>query len=285
MTMTETDFDDDVPEGAPDENQDTEATDAEAVEALNAAGEGAPSATDPLVRMIEALLFAAAEPLDKKQLAERLPPDVDIDAILAVIADTYASRGVNLVCVAGRWTFRTAPDLAFLLRKDTHEQKKLSRAGVETLAIIAYHQPVTRAEIEEIRGVVVSKGTLDVLMETGWVTPRGRRQTPGKPLLFGTTDAFLDHFGLASLNDLPGLEELKAAGMLDPMAAATPAPMDEEQLAEPPDEESGMDEPLQDELMASAAADPARAADPTIVPAAPHSDEDEPLADGLNDGA
>ena len=221
------------------------------------------SPTDPLVRMVEAMLFASTEPLDRAQLSARLPSDVDVVQILDVIARTYAPRGVNLVHVAGRWTFRTAPDLAFLLRKDTHEQRKLSRAGVETLAIIAYHQPVTRAEIEEIRGVVVSKGTLDVLLETGWVTPRGRRQTPGKPLVFGTTDAFLNHFGLAALQDLPGIEELKAAGMLDAFASVSPTVMEEGLLPEIVDESDPLDEPLEDDLLSLARSEVPGQSEPT----------------------
>jgi len=229
------------------DNEQPEMTEEGAVETLEAL-----SPTDPLVRMVEAMLFASTEPLDRNQLSARLPSDVDVAQILDVIEQTYAPRGVNLVHVAGRWTFRTAPDLAFLLRKDTHEQRKLSRAGVETLAIIAYHQPVTRAEIEEIRGVVVSKGTLDVLLETGWVTPRGRRQTPGKPLVFGTTDAFLNHFGLAALQDLPGIEELKAAGMLDAFASVSPTVMEEGLLPEIIDESGLLDEPLEDDLLSLA---------------------------------
>jgi segregation and condensation protein B len=168
------------------------------------------------IRMVEALLFASAEPLDEAALAAHAVPEgVDIGAILEELRETYATRGVNLVKVAGGYAFRTAPDLAFLLQKDVDEVRRLSRAGVETLAIIAYHQPVTRAEIEEIRGVAVSKGTLDVLLETEWVRPVGRRRTPGRPVTYGTTPRFLDHFGLETIKDLPGLAELKAAGVLD----------------------------------------------------------------------
>ncbi len=158
------------------------------------------------VRMVEALLFASAEPIDEGTLAQRLPQGIDVAAVLADLRDTYAERGVNLVRRDGRWAFRTAPDLAAALTVE---------AAVETLAIIAYHQPVTRAEIEEIRGVALSKGTLDALFEAGWVRPRGRKRTPGRPVLWATTDAFLDHFGLTALDDLPGLDELKAAGLLD----------------------------------------------------------------------
>ncbi len=167
------------------------------------------------VRLIEALLFAAAEPVDERSLAERLPDGVDLGEVLDVLQQTYSERGVHLVRRDNRWAFRTAPDLAAALVIESRVERKLSRAAIETLAIIAYHQPVTRAEIEEIRGVALSKGTLDVLFEAGWVRPRGRRQTPGRPMLWATAPAFLDHFGLVALDDLPGIEELKAAGLLD----------------------------------------------------------------------
>jgi len=168
------------------------------------------------IRMVEALLFAATEPLDAASLEERLPEGVDVPACLAALEAQYAERGVNLVRRGDRWLFQTAPDLAFLLQRDVEETVKLSRAASETLAIIAYHQPVSRAEIEQVRGVAVSKGTLDVLLETGWVRPRGRRQSPGRPMTYGTTDQFLLHFGMESIDDLPGLSELKAAGLMDP---------------------------------------------------------------------
>jgi len=168
-----------------------------------------------LLRMLEALLFAASEPLDAATLQSHLPAESDIDALLGELQADYRGRGVNLVKRGDRWLFETAPDLSFLLRKDVEETIKLSRAAAETLAIIAYHQPATRAEIEQIRGVAVSKGTLDVLMEAGWIKPRGRRRTPGRPVTYGTTDAFLLHFGLESLTDLPGIAELKAAGLMD----------------------------------------------------------------------
>lgn len=167
------------------------------------------------VRMLEALLFAAVEPLDEASIAERLPKDADVPGLIEALQQDYAKRGVHLVKRSDRWTFQTAPDLAFLLQKEVQEERRLSRAAQETLAIIAYHQPVTRAEIEEIRGVTVSKGTIDVLMETGWIRPKGRRQTPGRPVTYGVTDDFLIEFGLESVKDLPGLEELKAAGLLD----------------------------------------------------------------------
>jgi len=167
------------------------------------------------LRMLEALLFAAVEPLDEATLAERLPKSVDVQELITELQESYASRGVNLVKRANCWMFQTAPDLAFSLQREVEQERRLSRAGQETLAIVAYHQPVTRAEIEEIRGVSVSKGTLDVLMETSWVRPVGRRQTPGRPVTYGVTDEFLVHFGLESVKDLPGVEELKAAGLLD----------------------------------------------------------------------
>ncbi|MDP1628133.1 MAG: SMC-Scp complex subunit ScpB [Parvibaculum sp.] len=167
------------------------------------------------MRITEALLFAAAEPLDIDSIAGRLPEGADVGAVIEDLQTAYQGRGVTLVRVANKWMFRTADDLSFLMEREAVEQRRLSRAGMETLAIVAYHQPVTRAEIEEIRGVSVSKGTLDVLMETGWVRLRGRRRTPGRPVTYGTTEAFLVHFGLESVGDLPGADELKAAGLLD----------------------------------------------------------------------
>ena len=187
------------------------------------------------LRLIEALLFAAGEPLDEKTLRSRLPEGVDIASAMRRLQAEYAPRGVNLVRIAGKWTFRTANDLAWLLARDSVEPKKLSRAANETLAIIAYHQPVTRAEIEDIRGVTVSKGTIDVLMETGWVRPRGRRKAPGRPITFGTTQAFLEHFGLESVSDLPGLDELKGTGLFDgrlPAGFSVPLPSDDAALRE-----------------------------------------------------
>jgi segregation and condensation protein B len=172
------------------------------------------------LRMAEALLFAAAEPLDAKALSTSLPEGTDVAGLVAELQRRYEGRGVNLFCVGGKWQFRTAPDLAFLLRKEQPEQRRLSRAAIETLAIIAYHQPVTRAEIEDIRGVMLSKGTLDVLMEVGWVKIRGRKRTPGRPVTYGTTEAFLVQFGLESVNHLPGVDELKAAGFLEAIPPA-----------------------------------------------------------------
>ena len=177
-------------------------------------------ALDDGERAVEATLFAAAEPLGVADIALYVGEGVDVAAALAALADHYAGRGVELVERGGRWHFQTAADLAYVLRREREESRKLSRAAVETLAIIAYHEPVSRAEIEAIRGVQISRGTLDVLMEAGWVRPAGRREVPGRPLTYATTQDFLTHFGLASRRDLPGLDELKAAGLLDPVDAA-----------------------------------------------------------------
>jgi segregation and condensation protein B len=186
-------------------------------------------------RIAEALLFAAAEPLDESEISRRLPDGVTAGETLTALKEEYAHRGVNLVRVNKRWFFRTATDLCWLLSRETVEPKKLSRAAIETLAIVAYHQPVTRADIEEIRGVAISKGTLDVLLETGWVRLRGRRKAPGRPVTYGTTETFLLHFGLESIGDLPGLEELKSAGMFEgrlPQGFGVPTPKDDAALAE-----------------------------------------------------
>jgi segregation and condensation protein B len=195
-------------------------------------------------RIAEALLFASAEPLSVQDLTGRLPEGADVERILDELAGLYAPRGVNLVRVAGKWAFRTASDLSFVLSRDVVEQRKLSRAAMETLAIVAYHQPVTRAEIEEIRGVATSKGTLDTLLETGWIRLRGRRKAPGRPVTYGTTAGFLDHFGLDAIDDLPGLEELKGAGFLEgrvPPDLSVPVPSDDNTLREDED-------PLDDDL-------------------------------------
>jgi segregation and condensation protein B len=185
------------------------------------------------LRLLEAMLFASAEPLDEAALTARLPAEVDLKAALDRLQEDYAVRGVNLVRIGGKWTFRTAGDLSWLLSKETIETRKLSRAAIETLAIIAYHQPVTRAEIEDIRGVSTSKGSVDVLLETGWIRPRGRRKAPGRPVTYGTTDTFLSHFGLDALDDLPGVEELKGSGLLDgrlPPGFSVPLPSDDPAL-------------------------------------------------------
>ena len=190
------------------------------------------------LRMVEALVFASAEPVASEDIAARLPEGSDVGGLLTELQAMYAERGVNLVRVAGKWAFRTAGDLSFLLARDAVEQKKMSRAALETLAIVAYHQPVTRADIEEIRGVATSTGTLDVLLEAGWIRMRGRRKTPGRPITYGTSEAFLSHFGLDSVGDLPGAEELKAAGLLDarvPANFAVPEPAASEALL--PDED------------------------------------------------
>jgi len=185
------------------------------------------------LRILEALLFAATEPLDEKILGKRLPAGVDVRALLTQLQREYEPRGVNLVRVAGKWTLRTASDLAWLLTHEAVVTRKLSRAAIETLAIVAYHQPVTRAEIEEIRGVTTSKGTLDVLLETGWIKLRGRRKAPGRPVTYGTNEEFLSHFGLEALTDLPGLDELKGSGLLEkslPSGFAVPVPSDDPAL-------------------------------------------------------
>ncbi len=167
------------------------------------------------LKLLEAILFASAEPLSERALSHRLPEGVDLEALLGELQGMYADHGVNLVRAGGSWAFRTAPDLAQQLNMEIDVPRKLSRAAVETLSIIAYHQPVTRAEVEEIRGVSLSRGTLDVLLEAGWIRPKGRRRTPGRPTTWGTTDGFLDHFGIEDIRDLPGMDELKAAGLLD----------------------------------------------------------------------
>ena len=167
------------------------------------------------LRIIEALLFAASEPIDEAYLTQHLKAGDDVAALLDELRGLYAGRGINLVRVAGKWAFRTADDLSYLLERHAKEERKLSKAAMETLSIIAYHQPVTRAEIEEIRGVATSTGTLDVLMETSWIRPRGRRRAPGRPITYGTTAHFLEHFGFDAIKDLPGLAELKGAGLLD----------------------------------------------------------------------
>lgn len=171
-------------------------------------------------RAVEAVLFAAEGPLTKAEIAAAAGTGVDIVAGLAALAESYAARGIQPVERGGRWHFQTAPDLAHILRRTREEPRKLSRAAIETLAIIAYHEPVSRAEIEAIRGVQISKGTIDVLMEAGWVRPAGRREVPGRPLIYATTPVFLSHFGLGSRRDLPGIDDLRAAGLLDPIEDA-----------------------------------------------------------------
>jgi segregation and condensation protein B len=215
--------------------------------------EAAPDRAEAL-RILEALLFAAEAPLDEKILAARLPAGVDVRGLLLQLQKEYEARGVNLVRVAGKWTLRTASDLAWLLTHESTVTRKLSRAAIETLAIVAYHQPVTRAEVEEIRGVSTSKGTLDVLLETGWVRLRGRRKAPGRPVTYGTNEAFLAHFGLEALTDLPGLDELKGAGLVDtslsadfsvPVPSDDPALRDDEEPLGPEDLDLGLAPPAE----------------------------------------
>ena len=207
------------------------------------------------LRIIEAILFAASEPVAIEKIQGFLPEGTDVAALVADLKANYANRGVNLVEIAGKWALRTAGDLSFLLRRESVEQRRLSKAALETLAIVAYHQPVTRAEIEDIRGVAISKGTLDNLLEIGWVRMRGRRRTPGRPVTYGTTGAFLNHFGLNEVTDLPGLQELKGAGLLDanlPPGFDIPLPLGPEGLtaAEDPldgDEQMPLEMHLPDE--------------------------------------
>jgi segregation and condensation protein B len=199
------------------------------------------------LRIVEALLFAAPEPLKEAELAQHFAQGEDVKALLEELQGLYAGRGVNLVRVAGKWAFRTADDLSFLLERQAETQRRLSRAALETLAIIAYHQPVTRAEIEEIRGVSTSKGTIDVLLETGWIKLRGRRRAPGRPVTYGTTEAFLEHFGFEQIQDLPGLAELKGAGLLDsnlPPGFSMPNPDDAPDLRDDEDPLEDEEEPL-----------------------------------------
>ena len=181
------------------------------------------------LRLIEALLFASKEPVPTTILAAQIPEDENIEEILETLQSHYANRGVVLEHAGNAWTFRTASDLAGDLAIQRIASRRLSRAAMETMAIIAYHQPVTRAEIEDIRGVAVAKGPVDTLLEAGWIKPRGRKQTPGRPLMWGTTDAFLDHFGLSTVKELPGMEELKAAGLLDKREGLASLPTSEDE--------------------------------------------------------
>jgi segregation and condensation protein B len=201
------------------------------------------------LRLVEAVLFASAEPVEEAILAERLPAGANLKAMLSELAELYANRGVKLHKVGKGWAFRTAADLSPFLRLETKVSRNLSPAMTETLAIIAYHQPVTRAEIEEIRGKSLSRGTLDLLLEAGWIKPKGHRRSPGRPMTWGTTDAFLDHFGLESLDGLPGLDDLKAAGLLDARPAITAygalSRGAADQLPEPGDTEATLPEPLE----------------------------------------
>lgn len=196
-------------------------------------------------RRIEALLFAAAGPLTAAEIAQRLPEGCNVARAISGLRARYEGRGVELECVADRWRFRTAPDLAFMMTEEREEPRRLSKAALETMAIIAYHQPVTRAEIESVRGVTISKGTLDLLLEMGFVRLRGRRRTPGRPVTYATTDKFLEHFGLATLYDLPGVQEMKAAGLLDlslPVGFEVPDPT---KASEADDEDGSL--PIEDD--------------------------------------
>ncbi|RYE07808.1 MAG: SMC-Scp complex subunit ScpB [Hyphomicrobiales bacterium] len=213
------------------------------------AADSSPDNAERYLRILEALLFASAEPLGKSDLAPHIGEGADLVGLLKLLQERYAGRGVNLVQRGDKWAFRTAEDLNFLLLREQTDNKPLSRAALETLAIIAYHQPATRAEVEEVRGVATGKGTLDLLMEAGWIRMRGRRRTPGRPVTYGTTEAFLDHFGLESLADLPGLEELKGAGLLSnrlPANMQVPLPFDgplrEDEDPLDPDDIDGQDD-------------------------------------------
>ena len=236
------------------------------------------------LRLIEALFFTSAEPLGLDQIRRHLPYEADAEKLLAELASLFANRGVNLIQVGNRWALRTAPDLAPLMQIERAVVRKPSRAAVETLAIIAYHQPLTRAEIEEIRGVALSRGTLDTLLEAGWIRPKGRRRTPGRPVTWGTSEAFLDHFGLESLESLPGVAELKAAGLLDTRPAITalgargdlPAVGEIEQERDP--EETETETELETLLAAEFGED--------LIPNGPAADEyedDTPVSQGTND--
>jgi segregation and condensation protein B len=222
------------------------------------------------LRILEAVLFAAREPMDEASLVEYFTGKDDIPALIEELQNLYAGRGVNLMRVAGKWVFRTAPDLSFILERHSVEPRRLSKAALETLAIIAYHQPVTRAEIEEIRGVSTSKGTLDVLLEMGWVRLRGRRRAPGRPVTYGTTDVFLEHFGFDNVKDLPGLGELKGAGLLDsnlPPGFSVPEPNDSPLLTPDEDPLDGDDEEEADTT--AEAEEPLAEDDPAAGPAEP----------------
>ena len=216
----------------------------------DALGHGFADESGHHLRILEAMLFAADEPMDRKSLLEKLPDGADIDVLMARLAERYGSRGVNVIAVANGWAFRTAPDLAAHLTVHRTVKRRLSRAALETLAIISYHQPVTRTEVEEIRGVSLSRGTLDQLLEAGWVKPKGRRRTPGRPLTWVTTDEFLTHFGLDNLADLPGVEELKSTGLLQAHSLVIgggdelpfePAPDDDEVATDSNDQEKSVD--------------------------------------------
>lgn len=215
------------------------------------------------LRLMEAILFASSEPVDEAALAERFAEDTDVAALIDELAAAYAGRGVNLVRIAGGWCFRTAEDLAAHMRVERKVTRRPSRAAVETLAVIAYHQPVTRSEVEEIRGVVASRGTFDILLEAGWIRPVGRRRTPGRPVTWGTTEEFLVHFGLSGLADLPGVDELKATGLLDTRPASTVIGSAEPSPDKP---EEAEDETERDESVLAFAYDSRKPAEPRQEP-------------------
>lgn len=224
------------------------ASDENVVELVADNDEVEPIIVDEDMRLVEALIFASATAVTERSIKERLDESADVTSILGKLKELYKGRGVELTRAGNRWFFRTAPDLGDRLKLEKMVPRKLTRAGTETLAIIAYHQPVTRAEIEEIRGVVISKGTIDILLEEGWIKPKGRRHTPGRPVTWGTSDAFLDHFGLESLNDLPGIDELKAAGLLDSnqgLAAYNARAQEGETLLFDTEESDDVPEPLE----------------------------------------
>jgi segregation and condensation protein B len=221
-------------------------------------------------RIVEAMLFAASEPLDEAEMVRRVEDGVSLEQVLERLRAHYSGRGVNLTRVGRKWFFRTAADLNWILAREQVEEKKLSRAALETLAIIAYHQPATRAEIEEIRGVAISKGTLDTLLETGWIRLRGRRKAPGRPITYGTTDAFLMHFGLEQIGDLPGLDELKGAGLFDgrlPKGFGVPQPSDDQALRDD-------EEPLEDDAPQMLEMDFPEEAEPVETPESFNDDAD-----------
>lgn len=241
-----------------------------------------------LLRLIEALFFASAEPLSLDQIERHLPAGADTEELLAELVSLYANRGVNLTRIGKRWALRTAPDLAGLMQIERAVVRKPSRAAVETLAIIGYHQPVTRAEIEEIRGVALSRGTLDTLLEAGWIKPKGRRRTPGRPVTWGTSEAFLDHFGLDSLEALPGVAELKAAGLLDTRPAITalvsrgalPAAGEIAEERDPDEAEAEFELPLAADFGEDLVPDASSGAGPGAGPGAGDEEEDDVSADG-----
>lgn len=211
--------------------------------------DGGAEAFSQALRVVEALLFASAVPLTAEALGRAIPAGIAIGQVLVKLVESYATRGVVLRQVAGGWAFRTAPDLGYLLAAEAEPPRRLSRAALEVLSIIAYHQPVTRAEIEEIRGVATAKGTLDILLEAGWVRLRGRRRSPGRPITYGTTPGFLDHFGLDRIDDLPGLEELKGTGFIEGRVTrdlTVPIPDDDPSLRDDEDPLGDLFSPLDD---------------------------------------